>query len=240
MFEELEPELQRLIDLSIGELRSEETARAKLEALSCVEHSAQARSHVTTAVLQPQEGGSWGPWQGQNSWRMEWVAPDRYRVFQLADEDGDEWLFIGNDYYRCAGPWIVGSGGDPERKMSELLLADRYLDIARRFEPSSAGWLDDGTTSLLIAEYTELDDEAVERLLGAFAESEPQSLRTQLTLDVQKNLVVRTLVEWTTSEGGLEFIRAFAGYERELELEPPPVTSGEAWFSPTMEFVTSD
>jgi hypothetical protein len=234
LLEELAPELRRVMELSTDGLRAVDAAEVVQEALQCVEGSASTRAHVTEAELRVATGEGW---EAAGGWQAEWVAPDGYRVFQWVDDDGDAWMFVGSEYFTNPGAWVAIEGREadeePRRALSELLRADLYADVARIRAPTAAGHLDSQVGRLIVVRYDALGHRDARRLLGPLLEDGSAPAGLELLLDPRRLRVVRTTMELRTPQGKvLRLVRAFAGYDREVEIVPPPASPGMAWMPP--------
>ena len=193
----------------------------------CVLAMEGATAYVSRQVVRDPSHAE--PGDGDFVWDLEYAMPDAFRVSQTGWTDSrevhDEWVTIGQDFYRNAGRWQKPEDGgrfDGERMLSRWLTVSKYLPLLRTGQPKSAavGGAEQG--SYLMVEYDPLSRDALVGILDD--PSPPQSVHAvaKIWIDNATDLMAKAEVSIEEGEGRrLVIEQAFASYNEGVHVERP-------------------
>ncbi len=200
---------------------------ADIEAIitACIEGSEHVSSYYTRMVM---ESSTTAPDdKAQISWQMEYCRPHRYRVVQLAGEDVDEWIAVGDLLYR--GPMMMritdAAAGESERSVNETLSLVSILGILRGWSPDSAQRTKTSTGEFLTLDYP--SESARDVLFKAIGDQNPDVSLVRAWIHCDNKRLVKLQIDWhaESGEGNTEemcVIHHFSGYDSEINIIPPP------------------
>ena len=198
----------------------------------CIAGTERATSYISRQVVRDPDRESMG--EGDYVWDVDFAKPDSFRVSQTgwssSGEVHDEWLAIGDEFFRHSGGWKKPDDltrFEAELALNRHLTVDKYLPLLRQAYPTSAGALADQLGGYLVVSYDHISRDTLAGILDN--PSPPQSLHGSATIWIESDSGLLAKAEVLIEAGGghLLFEQAFAAYDTELgitrpDLQPAP------------------
>jgi hypothetical protein len=127
-------QLMHLAGLTVGDACSvaDGADKPEITLAACADAMAKTKGYCAYAAM----GTRWA--EDRVEWLLDFEKPDRFHVTQLAGEDRDAWITIGQDTFRYLGDWLLMPGGtESPNHINEIFPVDLCLEELRGEPPVS-------------------------------------------------------------------------------------------------------
>jgi len=231
-FDYAKTKFKQLLALPNEELIEESHSNINIEefVISAIDATKKASTYRSKVLLE--EVNFKHPPRTTISWKLEHVKPDKFRVFQHAGEDYDEWITLGTEHFRAP---IYARRKGPDSLMKEdiglnnSLLVNRYFKPMREIYPNSFSTYQSERNEYYQIVYKGTTAEQFENeLFPEDNESDVGELdRVHIWIEKDTQYIVRVdllfnlIIDEESSPFRARYVQLFANYNENIVIVPP-------------------
>ncbi len=168
-------------------------------------------------------------------WQLEYAKPDKFRVSQVAGEDYDEWVTLGNEHFRSP-LFSRRPGSDTLQEgdiiLSHSLLVDNYIDVIKKITADTVCVFRTGNRHYVVLSYQYSAASNFKfRLFASSSEDDeadgPSMDNTSIWIDNDSHFIVKAEIHFRevnpddTTLKHVRFMQLFTCQNENILIVPP-------------------